>query len=284
MPMRRHRLAMALMEVPWLRPAIARFAGIVWPVFPRVESTWSLPFGVKDRGPQAIFRSIIRGADAFIDGGANLGWYSCLAAVAGVGEIIAVEPVPQTARLLKHMARWNHFARLRVLQCAMGDGRGTARFVVPDAPFPEMGHVGADGEGRARDVQVLGLADVLGMLAAERRRIVVKLDVEGHELTVVRGGVPGVFRDRIAGMMIEVHLGCFDEPVEALADLAGAIECIGSPMVMIPDDPGVGPLARFWRNATGRFPLRPAADEDVRRRVAAREIREVYLLARRAGG
>ncbi len=119
-----------------------------------------------------------------------------------------------------------------------------------------------------------------------QRRLVllVKLDVEGHELAVMRGGVPRAFCDRIAGILIEVHLGCFDAPVEALAELAGAIECIGPPMVMIPDDPEAGPFARFWRNATGRFPLRPAADADVRRRVAAREIREVYLLARRVAG
>lgn len=273
-----------MMSVRWLVRRIIRSHGVYWPIIPTVESTWGLPFLIKDRGPQALIRKMIRGADAFIDGGANLGWYSCLAAAFGVPEVVAVEPVPQTGRMLMWIARWNGFEGVRVLRCALGERRGIARFVVPDAPFPEMGHVGSDGEGRTRDVQVLGLADVLGMLATERRRIVVKLDVEGHELTVMRGGVPGAFRDRIAGMMIEVHLGCFDEPVEALAELAGAIEYIGSPMVMIPDDPDVGPLARFWRNATGRFPLRPAADEDVRRRVAAREIREVYLLARRSGG
>lgn len=283
-PLRRHSVASSLMGAPRLVPRIIWLRGIRWPIVPSIESTWGLPFLIKDRGPQALFQQFIQGADAFVDGGANLGWYSCLAALAGVGEILAVEPVQRTARLVKRIARWNGFGQLKVLPYAIGEKRGVTRFMVPDVPFPEMGHVGSEGTGRVLEIEMVALGDLLGMLGEERRRIVVKLDVEGHELSVMRGGVPAAFRDRIAGILIEVHLGCFDAPGEALAELAGAIECIGCPMVMIPDDPEAGPLTRFWRNATGRFPLRPAADAGVRRRVAAREIREVYLLARRAEG
>lgn len=280
-PLRRHSIACALLRIPILCAAVVRVCRVKWPVFPDVESTWSLPFGVKDRGPQAIFLGLIRSADAVIDGGANLGWYSCLAASAGIDEILAVEPVAPTARMLRRIARCNGFSRLRVVSCAIGENRGTASFVIPDTPFPEMGHIGGDGEGRMRDVPVLALGDLLDMLGRGRRQIVVKLDVEGHELAVMRGGIPAHYRDRITAILIEVHLTHFDVPLDALSALAESVRFLGSPMVMVPDDTSAGPVTRCFRNATRSFPLIPADDEALRGRVAARELREVYLIARR---
>ncbi len=280
-PLKRHRLARVLLGMPLLQKVVVRLRHVWWPIFPQVESTWSLPLGVKDRGPQVVFHGMTRHADALIDGGANLGWYSCLAAAAGIDAILAVEPVAPTARMLGRIARWNGFSGLRVVRCAIGDRQGVARFAVPEMPFPEMGHLGDDVEGRVRDVPILTLSDLLEMLGPEKRQIIVKLDVEGHELAVMRGGIPARYRERIAAFLIEVHLAHFESPAEALSALADGVRFVGCPMVMVPDDPSVGPIARCARNATGNFPLILADDASLRCRVAARELREVYLIAQR---
>jgi FkbM family methyltransferase len=152
---------------------------------------------------------MLNGPGAFIDVGANSGIYSALA-LRQRRWVVAFEPVPAEAIRLRRLIR-NHGV---VHQVALSDYCGTAALHVP---YVASGAVTTrsslvadiDGDLPHRDVAVkvatldsFNLPDVAFM----------KIDVEGHELSVLKGGVETISRTR-PNLLVEVEEsrvpGCF---------------------------------------------------------------------------
>ncbi|MBQ0998331.1 FkbM family methyltransferase [Streptomyces sp. RK62] len=107
-------------------------------------------------------------------------------------QVVAVEPVPRLARLLAAGAP----ANLRVVQAAAADRPGTARLWLPPDDEGDRGVsslVRRDIHGRALRVPCVALDD-LGL----RDVGFVKVDVDGAELSVLRGATGILARDRPA--------------------------------------------------------------------------------------
>lgn len=122
----------------------------------------------------------------FLDIGANMGYYSLMAAHQGAGKVVAFEPNPAMYSRLQFNIEANGLEnRITALPIALGDQTATTTMIVSDR---DMGgsHIGAhdDGSGTPIDVQMKPLADVL----AERGIAHVdamKIDVEGMEDAVL---------------------------------------------------------------------------------------------------
>jgi FkbM family methyltransferase len=162
-----------------------RFAGS-----PYEEGQWRL-----------VARHLPRGG-TFVDVGANQGFFTILASrqVGGSGRVVAFEPARSEARKLHANIKLNRCANVTVEEMALGAEIGTADF------YMYLGHQGSWSGLRkgAEDVEVpsqmikvpvMTLDAYVGASALQRLDIM-KIDVEGGELNVLRGAMATIQRHR----------------------------------------------------------------------------------------
>ncbi len=122
----------------------------------------------------------------FLDIGANMGYYSLMAAHLGAEKIMAFEPNPTMYDRLQFNIEANDLEnRITALPIALGDRVATMTMLVSDH---DMGgsHIGehGDGSGTPIDVQMKPLADVLAEEGVAHVDAI-KIDVEGMEDAVL---------------------------------------------------------------------------------------------------
>ena len=159
----------------------------------------------------------------FIDIGANQGLYSLVAAAnPHCGHIIAMEPVPATFDFLKANIALNKAEdRATLLNAALSDTTGSTEIHMKQKHSGAAtlgGHLGEGGV--AQTIQLMCMAD-LDAYIPEGARIVVKVDVEGHEDVVIAQLVTSAHTGRVAAVFYEMDERYADAaPIEA--NLRGA--------------------------------------------------------------
>ncbi|MEW1719605.1 FkbM family methyltransferase [Streptomyces sp. NPDC093109] len=151
-------------------------------------------FGVWEPHMTRWLQARLRPGDTFVDVGANIGYYSVLAAglVGAEGRVVAIEASPAFhERLLQHV-RLNDFGdNVRAVNGAVSDSRKTLTFVL--ASSANMGAnsiVPYDGPAESSfEIEALPLPELLTAEEIASARVI-KIDVEGAEGPVVRGLVP----------------------------------------------------------------------------------------------
>ena len=169
----------------------------------------------------AVFEQHVRPGMTVVDVGANVGWFSMLAAalVGPGGRVVAVEPWSENCRLLLLSILENGFDHVELWPLAVDRARGWAHF---------MNHVGSNGglipgsredlaSGRGTVVPAFPLDD---LLAPEEPVHFLKIDVEGAEHRVVLGASRTLERHRpvvLSEFSLEMSgRVCGIEPVEYL--------------------------------------------------------------------
>jgi|EndMetStandDraft_8_1072994.scaffolds.fasta_scaffold49204_2 FkbM family methyltransferase len=142
------------------------------------------------------------GDETAIDVGANHGDYS--AVLVGLArDVIAVEPNPAVVRVLEaRLGDEIRRKRLQLVRGAFGSEAGTARLFIPDSGSA-LGSLDAPPiatGGKAIEVLVRRLDD----LARGRRVGFIKIDVEGYEAAVLRGGMAVISESRPT-LLIEIE-------------------------------------------------------------------------------
>ena len=157
------------------------------------------------------------------DAGANVGFLSVLAArlVGPEGRVICFEPLPSNANQIEHNARLNGFGQIVVRREALGLADGQTRFLV--SPDSTMGKL-ADSSFAKPEETMVGEIQVtvrsLDRVVAEEglpRPDLIKLDVEGVEGEVLRGGAETLRASRPI-LLVELH-GTNAAVAAALGDL-----------------------------------------------------------------
>ena len=122
--------------------------------------------------------------DTVIDVGAHIGWFTTVAAraVGDAGQVVACEPYPFNATMLKYNLAQNNCQNVRVVESALGDRFGTLTL----ATAGDSGGVTALDWARSGRVEVpmTTLDEVAAGLGAVT---LIKVDVEGWEAHVLRG-------------------------------------------------------------------------------------------------
>jgi FkbM family methyltransferase len=157
--------------------------------------------GVFEPMGTAAARALVEPGAVVFDVGAHVGYYSLLfSRLAGPrGLVQAFEPVPETAaRLRSNLARNPALEEtVRVLEFALSDGDGRMTMHVAGPTNPGASHVvttvevddphrRAAGVTRTKDVECRAGDSVWAELGRPNVGLV-KIDVEGHELHVLRG-------------------------------------------------------------------------------------------------
>lgn len=179
------RLALGPMAVPFVgETRLLVSAGMT-------GATGNIYCGLHEYEDMSFILHVLRPGDLFFDIGANVGSYSVLAAGASGAKVKSFEPVPTTYRHLMDNISINRLgARVEALNCAVGSSPGTIRFTTSE---DTVNHVVAKGElaESAMDVPVIKLDDCVEAGVP----MVMKIDVEGFETEVLKGG-EAVFSDK----------------------------------------------------------------------------------------
>jgi FkbM family methyltransferase len=163
------------------------------------ESALTRAVATVEREVERVFLASVREGDVVYDVGANIGWYSLLAAraVGSGGRVVAFEPSLANAALVQRNAERNHFTNVSVVAAALTDRDGWI-------PFLDKGNLegrldkddfDAQAQRRARrDQKIKGRRAVPAATldawleqTGESPPSLVKIDVEGSEVGVLRG-------------------------------------------------------------------------------------------------
>lgn len=150
-----------------------------------------MAFGLYELETARLIKSMLKPGDHFVDGGANIGYFTLMAAqqVGPRGRVDAFEPQPENrARLQTHIARHNFDDRVRVHEVALSSepGEATVRLFTGD----HVNHGASSlfervGVTTARTFQVR-TARMDQVLAGTQPKLV-KLDIEGAEPLAIAG-------------------------------------------------------------------------------------------------
>lgn len=124
-----------------------------------------------------------------IDIGANYGVYTLtLARAAGAGgQVLAVEPHPQTVHYLSGSVQYNALQNVTVVEAALSDTRGSGTLLLHS--HSELNRLGSATAPDAPSIAVpLETLDSIAAAKLTRPVDFCKIDAEGNEAQVIRGG------------------------------------------------------------------------------------------------
>ncbi len=135
-----------------------------------------------------VFRELLRPGMRVLDLGANIGYYTMLAAarVGPAGSVIAFEPGPANGALLAASVAANGFGNVALFSCAVADSAGVVGLRLDDS----NGQIDAAGAPGATLVQAVSLDQLLGPAHPVD---LIKLDIEGAE-GLALAGMRGLLR------------------------------------------------------------------------------------------
>ncbi len=164
-------------------------------------ATMNLYVGLWEFEDMAFLMHLLRPGDRFIDIGANVGTYTVLAAGIRQAHVIAIEPVPDTYQALLDNIHLNRLDdKVVAHNVGLAAREGKLPFSVSEGP---TNHVLTTAENSvpAACIPVKRLDD----LAADYAPTAVKIDVEGFEQEVIRGGQGVLSSKSLMAMIVELN-------------------------------------------------------------------------------
>ena len=173
-----------------------------------------------------------RAGDTFFDVGANIGTVAIPVAMTGA-ECLAFEPAPANAARLAENAELNRLGNLTVIEAAMWSEGGTVSLRVDGAEGSGTSRVldggagagGGDDTDAAIEVPAATLDQFAGGGAAAPDLL--KIDVEGAELEVLRGAAATLGAGRVREVFVETHPPALDERGASESDVAALLRDLG---------------------------------------------------------
>ncbi len=147
------------------------------------KGTYELPL-------QKAFASYVQPGNVFYDIGANIGFFTVLAAqlVGRSGQVYAFEPVPENAERVRYNAKLNRFSNVTVFQKAVSANIGEGNLLLAHhSGGATLSHVGTPPDLRGAMKVDLVCIDNLVEQKKMKPPTVVKVDVEGAEIDVLKG-------------------------------------------------------------------------------------------------
>lgn len=180
--------------------------------------------GLFEPAETRLVASLVRPGDTVVDVGAHIGWFATLCSrLAGPsGTVIAIEPYEANRRLLLANLELNGCGNVRVVEEAL-DETAAGQLVLARAGGDSGGATALEwAYDRPEAVRVRTLDGLAGPL---ERIDLVKIDVEGWEARVLRGGTEALARTERA--LIELNEPALRKAGSSARDVLGLLAAAG---------------------------------------------------------
>ncbi len=156
--------------------------GMRWIVGSQTHGMWLGSYEVEK---QLAVKARLRPGLVFYDVGANVGYYSLLAAkyVDNTGEVIAFEPFPKNIEYLSHHILLNRLTNIKIIPKALSDHSGKDKFFCGNEA--SSCHINPEG-----NIEVtVSTLDAILKEESIRPPDIIKVDIEGSEIDFLKGAV-----------------------------------------------------------------------------------------------
>lgn len=149
-------------------------------------------YGVWEKFETDLFYKIVKPGDVVVDVGANIGYYTLIAAglVGKEGKVYAFEPEPSNYKLLTKNVGINSFRNVTAIQKAISDDNGKIRLYLDKvnlgAPSFSEENIFIE-RGSYVDVETISLDEFFENRKKEEKFNFIKIDAEGAEGLIVNG-------------------------------------------------------------------------------------------------
>ena len=155
-----------------------------------------------------FMNAFLRPGDVFVDVGANIGLFSLIAArrVGKSGAVYAIEPAQKTFRRLEDNVKLNDFPNVQCFQLAFSDESGEFPFYTSEDGFDAWNSIARPiaGKSFSREfIQCVTWDHFARHHALLGKVTMMKIDVEGWEAHVLRGGKEALSREDAPLLQIE---------------------------------------------------------------------------------
>ena len=184
-------------------------------------------------GEAAWLRGVLRGGQTVLDVGANVGYFTLLAAqtIGAAGTVVAVDPDAANLRLLRANVWRGGCDNVRIVAAAASDERGLLALRRNASNAGDHQVHAQPGPGDVL-VPVVVLDDVLDGAPVD----VVKVDTQGVDHLVVRGLRRTLQASPRARLMVEFWLDGMDERGIDAAGVLREYRALGRPVCVLGDD------------------------------------------------
>lgn len=181
--------------------------------------------GTYEKGTIQLMDDFLKPGSVFVDIGANIGLMSAIASqmVGETGKVIAVEANPKTLELLNQNLELNHCKNVEVIPDALGSEAGSALFYENWQVNRGGASLLSQGDEQGVEVRVRTLDEVL----SGQRVDLIKIDVEGFELEVLKGGLQTLNASRPV-LIVEVSDERISEKGVSPVEIADFITGLGA--------------------------------------------------------
>jgi FkbM family methyltransferase len=183
--------------------------------------------GIYEGYETSLFRSFVKGGMTVIDIGANVGYYTLIAAelVGETGKVFAFEPEPGNFDLLSRNIRLNNYANVDAVQKAVSKGTESITLYIDRGNFGNRslakGNILVDGG--AVEIETVSLDEFCASHLNGRRLDVLKIDAQGAEGLILMGAketlkeyAPTIFMEFEPEMLRNIGT----DPVDLLDDFS----------------------------------------------------------------
>lgn len=163
--------------------------------------TGNIYTGLHEFVDMAFLLHVLRKGDLFVDVGANVGSYTILACAARGARGIAFEPNPGTfARLIENLRLNNIMDTVAAFNIGLGNEDGVMEFT---SDLDTMNHVVSVGE-QCKNKSLVQVARLDSFLQEEAPNLM-KIDVEGYETLVLKGGLRVLENKSLHSVIVEIN-------------------------------------------------------------------------------
>ena len=157
----------------------------------------------------AAMIGLLREGDTFIDAGANEGWFSVIAAraVGSSGLAIAIEPQERCWSAIHRNFSINRMLNYRLIPYALGDCEGEIEMTLYPSLNNEASSLVSQRRSRhfaRQKTQLIRLDSVVNALGIAFVKLL-KIDCEGYELNLLRGGESLLAKGIVDHVLVEIH-------------------------------------------------------------------------------
>jgi FkbM family methyltransferase len=163
--------------------------------------------GIREANAVEVMKKELKEGMNIIDAGANIGYYVLLESQKA-SKVFAIEPNPRSFALLKRNVKINKRNNVYLKNIAAGDKRGKIPFVLDESW--NLSRVLKKGEkisnGKIKNVKI----DTLDNLFKGKKIDLIRMDVEGYELSILKGAVNLIKSNPKIKIFLEFHADMFN--------------------------------------------------------------------------